>query len=283
MNYYALGVEYDGSIYRGFQRQADALSVQAELETALSSIAAEPVTVHAAGRTDRGVHATQQVVSFETAADRPEKAWIAGVNSLLPNTIGVVWVQSVTADFSARFSALWRRYIYIYGQRSGYQVFLRELVSWTDAILDGDQMRQVLHLFLGERDFSSFRAASCTSRTPFRRVYHMDIIQTGPFVIIDIAANAFLLHMVRNMAAVLHEVGGNRLSCNAVKQLIDSHDRNLCPPTARPSGLYLTAVGYEEEFNIDSAIRVPAILGDSEDLFQQLSLPSDYYRRPFKS
>ncbi len=279
MRYYALGVEYDGTSYSGYQRQADAQTVQAELEKALSSIAAEPITVVAAGRTDRGVHATQQVVSFETSVERPDRAWVVGVNSLLPSTIAVNWVREANAKFSARFSALWRRYIYIYGHRSNFQVFRRNFVSWTDSILDVDLMEQVVDLFLGEQDFSCLRAADCTSRTPFRHVYHLDVIKIGGFVIIDIAANAFLLHMVRNLAAVLHDVGINKLNRSDVMALIDARDRNLSPPTARATGLYLSAVGYEPEFNIDSSIRVPAVLGEIQDRFHSVTLPCDYYRR----
>lgn len=280
MKYYALGVEYDGTSYRGFQRQADARTVQEELETSLSSIAAEPVTIKAAGRTDRGVHATQQVVSFKTSVDRPDRAWVGGVNSLLPNTIGINWVQEVNEKFSARYSALWRRYIYVYGQRTGYQVFLRDFVSWTDSTLDVDRMTQVADLFLGEQDFTSLRAANCTSRTPYRHVYHLNVIRTGHFVIIDIAANSFLLHMVRNLAAVLREVGNHKLNRSDVEALLKSRDRNLSPPTAPPSGLYLSAVGYEEEFEIDSAIRVPGVLGDIHEQFAPVTLPCNYYRRP---
>ena len=280
MNHYALGVQYDGTSFSGFQRQADARTVQEELETALSSIAAVPITVTTAGRTDRGVHATQQIVSFETAVDRPDSAWVVGVNSLLPNTIGINWVREVNAEFSARYSALWRRYIYVYGHSAGYQVFSRNYVSWTDSILDASRMLQVADLFLGEQDFSCLRASNCTSRTPFRRVYHLDVICSGHFVIIDIAANAFLLHMVRNLAAVLHAVGNNELNRSDIRALLESRDRNLSPPTARPSGLYLVAVGYEQEFGIDSSIRVPAILGDVHELFAPVTLPCDYYRRP---
>ena len=283
MSYYALGVEYDGSSYKGFQRQADTQTVQEELEKALSSIAADSVTIHAAGRTDRGVHATQQVVSFETSVERPEKAWVVGANSLLPNTIRIVWVKEVSVDFHARYSALWRRYLYIFCQQTAHQVFLRNLVSWTDSSLDVDRMEQVVELFLGEQDFSAIRAVNCTSSTPFRYVYHLEIIEKDPYVIVDIAANAFLLHMVRNLASVLHDVGNGALSRTDVISLLESRDRTLGPPTARASGLYLTAIGYAEEFKIDDDIRVPAMLGDIRNRFQSVTLPCDYYRRSLNS
>ena len=283
MKYYALGVQYDGTSYHGFQRQADARTVQRELETALSSIAAEPVTIHAAGRTDRGVHATQQIVSFETSAERLERAWVVGVNSLLPSTVGVTWVREVKAEFHARFSALWRRYLYIYGERPAYEVFLRDFVSWTDATLDVARMEGVVDLFLGEQDFTSLRASNCTSRTPFRHIYHLDVMRVGRFVTIDIAANAFLLHMVRNLAALLHDVGIGKLSRDDVKALLNSRDRNLSPPTAPASGLYLASVGYEAEFQIESSIRIPAILGDVKDQLRSIALPCGYYRRSLDS
>lgn len=279
MRNYALGVEYDGTSYHGFQRQAEAQTVQGVLESALSSIAAEPITVVAAGRTDRGVHATQQVVSFKTAVDRPDRAWVVGVNSMLPGTININWVRKVNAAFSARFSALWRRYSYVYGQNAEYAVFLRDFVNWSDSLLDAERMKRALDLFLGEQDFSCLRAASCSSRTPFRHVYHLDVIKTERFVIIDVAANAFLLHMVRNLAAVLHEVGINKLNLADVKTLIDSRDRNLGPPTAHASGLYLTAVGYEPEYGIDCSIRLPGILGEIQDQFRPVEMPCDHYRR----
>lgn len=279
MRYYALGVEYDGTSYSGYQRQSDARTVQAELESALSSIAAEPVTVVAAGRTDRGVHATQQVVNFATSANRPNRAWMIGVNSLLPDTIGINWVTEVSDDFSARFSALWRRYLYVYGQRTQFQVFLRDTVSWTDAVLDVDCMKQVEDLFRGEHDFSCLRAAKCTSRTPYRHVYHLEVIQSGRFVIIDVAANAFLLHMMRNLAALLHDVGTKKLNRDDVSELINSRDRRLAPATAHASGLYLSAVGYESKFQIDDTVRIPAILGEIQGIFNPVTLPCDYYRR----
>ena len=282
MRYFALGVEYDGTGYSGYQRQTDARTVQAELEAALSSIAAESISVVAAGRTDRGVHATQQVVSFATSVDRPHRAWVAGVNSLLPNTIGISWVKEVSANFSARFSALWRRYLYVFAQRSRHHVFLQDLVSWTNTQLDIDSMKQTEDLFRGEQDFSCLRAANCTSRTSYRHVYHLDIIKTGQFVIIDVAANAFLLHMVRNLAAVLHDVGAHKLSRDDVLTLIRSRDRTLAPATAHPAGLYLSAVGYEQKFNIDSTVCVPAILGDIQRNFSPVTLPCNYYRRPVK-
>lgn len=282
MKYYALGVQYDGTRYSGFQRQAETPTIQAELENALSSIAAEPIRVTASGRTDRGVHATQQIVSFETPVERPDRAWVDGVNTQLPNTIQISWVREVTSKFNARFSALWRRYAYVYGLRTNYQVFIRDFVTWTDAYLDVERMRRAADLFIGEHDFSSIRASACTSRTPYRRIYQLDVVRSGHFVVIDIVANAFLLHMVRNLASLLHQVGTNEFSSNDVQLLLEARDRKLSPPTAPASGLYLTGAGYDEEFDIDSTVRVPAILGNIQQAFKPVKLPCDYYRRPIE-
>lgn len=280
MRHYALGVQYDGTEFSGFQRQANAPTVQGELEHALSSIAADPVSVTAAGRTDAGVHATQQVVSFSTNAERPNKAWERGTNSMLPNAIAVSWVREVPSSFNARLSAMWRRYLFLFGASKKRQVFVVNAATWIHDRLDVGLMSEAGTCFIGEQDFSSIRAAGCGSTTPYRHVYHLAVKQIAHLVVIDIAANAFLLHMVRNLAAVLHEVGKGKLAVEDVKSLLNKRDRTLAPPTAKPSGLYLVAVGYEPEFGIDDTMCVPAILGDAEGQFEPIDLPDDHYKRP---
>ena len=279
MKHYALAVQYDGTLFSGFQRQTGVPTIQAELEAALSSIADEPITITAAGRTDRGVHATQQVVSFSTSVARQGKAWRLGSNSLLPNTIAVEWVCEVPASFSARFAALWRRYFYVYGQRSLQQVFDRNYASWIEESLDVERMNQAAQLFLGEQDFSSIRAAKCTSTTPSRYVYHILVERAGQFVVIDVAANAFLLHMVRNLSAVLRYVGSGKFSIDDVRALLAATNRDTAPPTAAAQGLYLTAVGYENALNLNATALIPSFLGDVQARFPDVTLPCDHYRR----
>ncbi len=278
-------MQYDGSSFAGFQRQQEVRTIQAELEDALSSIAAEPIVIAAAGRTDRGVHATQQVITFGTSAQRSERAWLMGTNSLLPNAIAIVWVREVPASFHARFSALWRRYLYIYGLRSDHQVFLRDYVTWINEPLDIAQMRCAAQHLLGEHDFSSLQAAKCGSRTAWRYIYHLNVQSVGRCVVIDVAANAFLLHMVRNLAAVLRAVGSGKMNAKDVLSLLVNRNRALAPPTAQAKGLYLTAVGFAEELDLPVSVRIPAALGlgMGTERFCAVQLPPDYYRRAVRT
>lgn len=279
MKHYALGVQYDGTSFNGFQRQLQVPTIQAELERALSQIAAGSIAVRAAGRTDAGVHATQQVVSFSTDAARQDSAWVTGVNSLLPDSVGVCWVREVPDTFDARFSALWRRYLYVYGMRERHQVFVRDYASWVPEHLDVGKMNEAAQKFLGEQDFSSIRAANCGSASPCRYIYRLQVTQLGPYIVIDVAANAFLLHMVRNIAAVLRAVGSGALDAAAVEALLCARNRTRAPSTAVPQGLYLVGVGYDDVFGLESDMRVPALLGDVSDRFNSIQLPPDYYRR----
>lgn len=279
MNHYALGVQYDGSDYNGFQRQPAVPTIQSELEKTLSQIAAEDVSVTAAGRTDARVHATGQVVSFATQAQRPPTAWLKGGNSLLPPSIRINWVQETNAEFNARFAAQWRRYLYVFGLQDRAQVFERDMVTHLNENLDSDKMNAAAQYFLGEQDFSSIRASNCSSSTPFRYIYHLKITQIRHFVVIEVAANAFLLHMVRNLAAVLRAVGNNSLPLTEVKKLLNAKNRELAPPTAAPQGLYLVAVGYPAEYKIPTGLRVPSFLGVGEDSFSEIRLPCDHFQR----
>lgn len=280
MNGFALGVQYDGSAFHGFQRQEALPTVQASLEEALSSIADEPVSLKPAGRTDQGVHATQQVVSFQTNASREHEAWRRGVNSKLPETISVRWVKEVSVDFDARYAALWRRYLYVFGEGSGYQVFLHKYVTWINEKLDAQAMNAVTAVFLGEQDFSAIRAANCGSVSPSRYIYHLAVLRLGAFIVIDVVANAYLLHMVRNLASVLREVGLGRMSQQQVITLLASRDRTQGPSTASSQGLYLAAVGYETQHGIDETVCLPSMIGYAGDHFERVKLPADYYRRP---
>ena len=256
----ALGVEYDGAVFHGFQRQVGVPTVQETLEGALSGVADTPVRVAVAGRTDAGVHATGQVVSFRTSAVRSEESWRRGTNALLrgaDGAVGVVWARLVERRFHARFSALSRRYAYVYLEADTAPVLLRGRVTWTRAELDAGAMHRAAQDLLGERDFSAFRAAACDSNTPFRRVDAVSVTRHGKQVVIDIEANAFLQHMVRNLAGCLAHIGRGEADTGLVADLLAAGDRTLAPPTAPPDGLYLTRVRYP---GIDVPHRPPPTL-----------------------
>lgn len=252
-----LGIEYDGGDYHGFQRQSHAPSVQATLESAASRVADEAVRVHGAGRTDAGVHATQQVVSFQTSARRSIEAWRRGVSSLTPRSLGVLWARVETKPFHARFDALWRRYVYVFSDAPSVPVILRGQVAWATAPLDTDAMHAACRCLVGEHDFSAFRAAGCQSRSPWRRIAAVDLTRANDYVAIDVTANAFLKHMVRNIAGALREVGNGSLTADAFAALFEGGDRTRCPPTAQPQGLYLVGVGYPQ---FKTAARLPPML-----------------------
>ena len=247
-----LGVEYDGSAFHGFQRQRGARSVQEDLETAISRVADEPVRIVAAGRTDAGVHATQQVVSFVTGARRSPESWRRGVSSLTRDALGVVWAKTLDVPFHARFDALWRHYVYVFSDAPMRPVIHRRLLAWSrapatrgsGALLDAPRMHRAAQCLVGEHDFSSFRAAACQSNSPCRRIDSVSVKRVHGYVAIEVIANAFLLHMVRNIAGALRAVGLGSLSADALRELLLRRDRRLAPPTAPPYGLYLVGVGY---------------------------------------
>lgn len=244
--YVALGVEYDGTRFNGFQRQSHAQSAQGALEAAISKVANEPIRIVGAGRTDAGVHATQQVVSFQTSAERPTHAWRRGVSSLTPRGIGVVWARVQTAPFHARFDAIWRRYVYVWSDATQTPVILRGHVAWARAPLDVRAMHDAAQCLLGEHDFSAFRAAGCQSRSPWRCITSIEVKRVGSYVALDVTANAFLMHMVRNIAGALREVGAGALTIAGFRALFERGDRTLGPPTAPSAGLYLVGVGYRD-------------------------------------
>ncbi|MGM0481093.1 MAG: tRNA pseudouridine(38-40) synthase TruA [Pseudomonadota bacterium] len=246
----ALGVEYDGSRYYGWQRQQQVDSVQQRLEQALSKVADEKVGVVCAGRTDAGVHATNQVVHFDVSKARGGGAWTLGINSNLPADIAVRWAQPVGDDFHARFSARARRYRYIIANTPLRPGILSHGVSHYHPLLDEQAMQAAAPALLGEHDFSAFRAAHCQSNSPRREVTHLTVTRRGDFIIVDIKANAFLHHMVRNIVGSLITIGRHQQPPQWLAQLLAGGDRTKAAATAKPGGLYLVNVDYPAEFQL---------------------------------
>ena len=247
MTRWALGVEYDGACFSGFQRQAAPIqsTVQGELERALGRIADHPVTVVCAGRTDAGVHATGQVVHFDSASPRNQRDWVRGGNSLTDPAICIHWARIVADDFSARFSARWRRYLYLMTDRRPRQSLLRDRVASVPGPLDAARMDFAARALLGEHDFTSFRAANCQATHARREVQQVAVSRAGPLVALEIRANAFLQHMVRNIAGSLLEVGRGERDPEWIGELLAQRDRTRAGVAAPPEGLYLVEVGYE--------------------------------------
>lgn len=256
----ALCIEYDGANYYGWQRQRDVISVQEQLEVALSSIANEEIHVQCAGRTDAGVHGTGQVVHFDTMASRSLVAWTMGTNAKLPKDIAVRWAKEVTEEFHARFSATARRYRYVIYNSRLRPAILAHGVSHYHATLDANKMEQAGQYLLGEHDFTSFRAVHCQSRTPWRNIIHLMVTRQSDFIIIDIKANAFVHHMVRNITGSLIEVGKGAQKPEWIKWLLDAKDRKLAGATAKAEGLYLVDVDYPLEWELPRVSLGPLFL-----------------------
>lgn len=247
----AIGVEYDGSGFHGWQAQRQGVrTVQACLEGALSKVANHAVQLTCAGRTDAGVHGTGQVAHFDTDAERPMRGWVLGGNSHLPEDISLRWACSVTETFHARFSALARRYRYVIINRESRSALQRHRASWFYRPLDIDLMRKAAGHLLGKHDFTSFRALECQSRSPVRTVYALEIERWHDFVILEVEANAFLHRMVRNIAGVLVAVGAGAHPPDWAQQVLEQRDRTRGGFTAPPQGLYLTRVLYPQQFDL---------------------------------
>ena len=258
----ALGISYDGSRYFGWQKQQAVQSIQAELEQALSTVANEPIEIFCAGRTDAGVHATGQVIHFETSASRPLQAWILGTNAHLPDDIAVKWSTEVSADFHARFSALSRRYRYIIYNRPQRSAILPTGITHHHQPLDEKAMHIAGQYLLGENDFSSFRAAQCQSKSPCRNVHHSQVSRFGDYLVVDIKANAFVHHMVRNIVGSLLVVGEGKQKPEWIQWLLQQKDRTLAASTAKAAGLYLVEVHYPDIFQLPKSAVGPLFLPD---------------------
>lgn len=246
----ALGIEYDGSQFHGWQRQAERPSIQSELEKALSQVAAQPITTVCAGRTDAGVHATGQVVHFDTTVFRPTRSWVLGVNTLTSKALRVLWTMEVPSHFNARRSATSRRYRYVVYNHPVRPSLQRHYVSWHYHRLDIQKMIVAAQYWIGEHDFSSFRAKGCQSYSPVRSMSAIEIVRMGDHIVIEFAANAFLHHMVRNMVGVLLKIGSGFAEPSWAKAVLASKSRLAAGVTAPPNGLYLVNVDYPEYFGL---------------------------------
>ena len=248
---FALGIEYDGSSFCGWQSQAGGGAVQDAVEAALSVVADAPVRVVCAGRTDAGVHAIEQVVHFDTDALRSDTAWVRGVNTHLPASVAVRWVREVTDEFHARFSARGRRYRYLLLNREQRPGLHAGRVGWHHHPLDEEAMARAAALLPGERDFSVFRAAECQARSPIKRLSEAAVTRRGNLIVFDFAASAFLHHMVRNMVGALVYVGKGVKPPEWIDDLLASRNRSRAAPTFAAAGLYFVGVDYDPLWNLN--------------------------------
>lgn len=256
----ALGLEYDGAGFSGWQSQPGGNTIQDALERALGTIAGVPVRTVCAGRTDTGVHALGQVVHFDVAVERPATAWVRGTNAHLPQPVAVRWALPVAEEFHARFAARARSYRYVLLNRAERPGLLARKVGWCHRPLDLAAMRTAAACLPGEHDFSSFRAAECQAKSPVKTLYRFDIAQEGDLVLFDCRANAFLHHMVRNLVGALIHVGMGRQSPEWFAQLLVARDRRLGAPTFAPDGLYLAGVDYDDRWALPQRGRIMTAL-----------------------
>ena len=241
----ALGLEYDGSNFCGWQTQPSGCAIQDAVDAALSDIATERIQSQCAGRTDAGVHALAQVVHFDTLARRPLSAWVRGVNGRLPHSIAVKWAREVTTDFHARYAARGRAYIYLLLNRPERPGLGSHRVGWHHRPLDLVRMRTAASHLLGTHDFSSFRAAECQAKSPIKELREARIEQAGSLIVFRFSADAFLHHMVRNVVGALVLIGNGGRPPHWMNEVLEARDRRVAAPTFSPAGLYLCAVQYD--------------------------------------
>jgi tRNA pseudouridine38-40 synthase len=251
----ALGLEYHGAAFCGWQTQPAGCAVQDALERALAEISGEKISTICAGRTDAGVHALAQVVHFDTAAARPESAWVRGVNSLLPAGVAVTWAHFAAADFNARYSAIDRCYRYVLLNHPLRPALNQGRVGWFHLPLDLDKMKAGARHLLGEHDFSAFRAAECQASSPVRELRRLEIYRSGDYIVFELAANAFLHHMVRNIVGSLVYVGNGRHDPVWLASVLATRDRKLAAPTLDAAGLYLAHVSYDAKWGLPQTAR----------------------------
>lgn len=256
----ALSVCYDGSRYHGWQHQEEVSTVQQTLEHALSRVANQPITIVCAGRTDAGVHATAQVVHFDTEAERTERSWVFGANSNLPADISVLWAKVTTSDFHARFSATARTYRYLICNQLVRPGVFHKAVGWHYKKLDVGKMHQAAQYLLGEHDFSAFRGSGCQAKHAVRIMHDISVKRQGSLVIVEVKANAFLLHMVRNIVGSLIEVGESEKLPEWIIDVLASRDRRRASVTSASNGLYLVDIDYPMQFQLPKLPKGPFFL-----------------------
>jgi len=244
----ALGIEYDGSHFNGWQTQLGVRTVQETLEKALSKVANQPISVVCAGRTDSGVHGLEQVVHFDTTSERLSRSWIFGTNCYLPDDVNVLWATPISEVFHARFSAIQRHYRYIILNRPIRSSLHAKRMTWFYQPLEITRMQEAAQILTGEHDFSAFRAQACQAKSPIRTITRLEISKQGEQVWIEVSANAFLQHMVRNIAGVLMTIGTGKENPLWAKQILETRNRTQGGITAPPDGLYLQSVDYKEDF-----------------------------------
>jgi len=249
----ALGVEYNGAPFSGWQSQRDGIvTVQGNVERALAKVADHPIRVFCAGRTDTGVHGLGQVVHFDTDSVRDMRGWVHGTNAHLPDSIAIAWAKPVADEFHARFSATRRRYRYVIYYRPVRSPFMDSRVTWSYRKLDVTRMSEAANFLVGEHDFTSYRALGCQAHSPMRSLYRLDVSQQGEFIYLDLEANGFLHHMVRNIAGVLMTIGAGESEPIWAQQILEHKDRTKGGVTAPSSGLYFCQVTYPDYYQIPS-------------------------------
>lgn len=257
----ALAVRYDGAGYHGWQHQENVVTVQDSLERALARVANHSVSLVCAGRTDAGVHATGQIVHFDTDANRDERSWTFGANANLSSDITVLWAKRVSDDFHARFAATARTYRYVLLNQDVRPGILKNAVGWYFRHLEVGPMHQAAQYLLGEHDFSAFQGSGCQAKHPNRTVYQLDVIRKGNMLVFEIKANAFLLHMVRNIVGTLIQVGEGAKPVSWISEVLHARDRRAAGVTIMPNGLYLVAVDYPQRFDLPKIAKGPFFLG----------------------
>jgi tRNA pseudouridine38-40 synthase len=248
----ALGIEYQGGAYSGWQTQAEAPSVQRALETALSRVADRSIALICAGRTDSGVHARAQVAHFDTEVVRRNRAWLLGANTQLPADISIDWVQPVPTHFHARYSALARTYRYLILNRTARSALAQGRALLVHQRLDLEAMRAAAASFIGEHDFSAFRSSECQAHSPIRRLRRLTVERRADWVLIELTANAFLHHMARNIVGLLVNIGLGRAPAGEARSQLESRARTVHTVTAPACGLYLWRVDYPPQFGLPS-------------------------------
>ncbi|MGH8598568.1 MAG: tRNA pseudouridine(38-40) synthase TruA [Gammaproteobacteria bacterium] len=272
----ALGIEYDGSGFHGWQTQKGVGTIQRAVESALTAVADHPVRAQCAGRTDSGVHACAQVIHFETTSVRRERGWLLGANANLPSTVSVLWVRPVTDEFHARYSATARLYRYVIANRMARNGLWSRKVTWECRALDVEAMAIAAAGLIGEHDFSSFRGAECQAKNPVRRLSRLKVARLGDLIFVDAEANGFLHHMVRNIVGVLVAIGRHERSIAWARQVLNARDRTQAGVTAPADGLYLVGVRYPAHYALPEPIQ--SLPFEPHDTSRAIPVPNAAYR-----